>query len=204
VIPISDEKRSGKIPFFTLFLIFLNLIVFFITLSDLPSFVQKYGFVPKEIEEGKKLFTFVSSIFLHGSFSHLIGNLWFLWIFGDNVEAKLGKIKFLILYFFSGFSSLILFSFMTSDKTIPVIGASGAISGILGAYLILFPKNKVNTLVPVFYFYRIIPLPAIIYIGIWFLYQFLSLPSDSFIAYWGHIGGFLTGIFLVKILLKKK
>jgi membrane associated rhomboid family serine protease len=202
VIPISDQKRIGKIPFLTIALISLNVIIFFITFSNLRFFVQKYGFVPGEIEEGRKFFTFLSSLFLHANLSHLVGNIWFLWIFGDNVEAKLGRIKFLILYFLSGFGSLIFFFLTASQRNIPLVGASGAISGILGAYFVLFPKNKIKALVPVFYFYKIVSIPAVIYIGIWFFYQLLYIPTESFVAYWAHVGGFLTGILLTEVLRK--
>jgi membrane associated rhomboid family serine protease len=199
MIPISDEKKSEKFPLITATLIFFNVLIFLITLSDLDFFVQNYGFIPKKALG----FTFISSIFLHANFSHLFGNMWFLWIFGDNVEAKIGRIKFLLLYFLSGFFSLIFYSMTSSQSTIPVVGASGAISGILGAYLVLFPRNKIKALIPFFYFYRIVFIPAIIYIGIWFLYQFLYMGVDPSVAYWGHIGGFLAGIFLI-IFLKKK
>lgn len=204
MIPLSDEKRTGKFPILTVSLILINIFVFFFIFSNLDFYIQKYGFIPKEIEGGRRIYSFVSSLFIHASISHLIGNLWFLWIFGDNVEARIGKIKFLILYFLSGLGSLILFSLTTSDKTIPVVGASGAISGILGAYLILFPRNRIRALVPGFYFYQIVSIPALFYIGIWFLYQFLYMSVDPFVAYWGHIGGFLTGILLIKILQNKK
>jgi membrane associated rhomboid family serine protease len=203
VIPISDKKRTGKFPLITISLILINIFIFLFTFSNLDFYIQKYGFIPKEIEGGRKLYTFLSSLFIHAGLSHLIGNLWFLWIFGDNVEAKIGRIKFLILYFLSGFFSLILFSLTAQNKTIPVVGASGAISGVLGAYLIFFPKNKIKALVPVFYFYRIVSIPAIFYIGIWFLYQFLLMPLNPSVAYWGHIGGFLTGIILAKIFQNK-
>jgi membrane associated rhomboid family serine protease len=202
MIPISDESRVGKIPLITISLIFLNFAIFLITLSNLDFFIENYGLVPEKILEGKALFTLFSSIFLHASFSHLFGNIWFLWIFGDNVENKIGKLKFLILYFLSGIGSSIFYLLMTNEKLIPVVGASGAISGVLGAYLILFPKNKIRALVPIFYFYRILLIPAVFYIGIWFLYQFLYISIDPFVAYWGHIGGFLTGILLIKILQK--
>jgi membrane associated rhomboid family serine protease len=204
MIPISDESRTEKIPLTTIFLILINTVIFFFTLSNLDFFIENYGLVPEKILEGKALFTLFSSIFLHASFSHLFGNMWFLWIFGDNVENKIGKIKFLILYFLSGLGSSFLYLITAADKTIPVVGASGAISGVLGAYLIFFPKNRIRTIVPVFYFYRIILIPAIVYIGIWFLYQFLYISIDPFVAYWGHIGGFLTGILLTRILLNKK
>ncbi len=202
MIPISDERESGKFPILTITLILINAVVFLFIFFNLDFFIQEFGFIPEKVKNGERLYTFLSSLFIHASFSHLIGNLWFLWIFGDNVEAKIGRIKFLILYFLSGLGSLILFSFTTSNKTIPVVGASGAISGILGAYLVLFPKNKIKAIVPFFYFYRIVSIPALFYIGIWFLYQFLYMSVDPFVAYWGHIGGFLTGLFLIKIFSK--
>jgi len=178
MIPISDERESGKFPILTITLILINAVVFLFIFFNLDFFIQEFGFIPEKVKNGERLYTFLSSLFIHASFSHLIGNLWFLWIFGDNVEAKIGRIKFLILYFLSGLGSLILFSFTTSNKTIPVVGASGAISGILGAYLVLFPKNKIKAIVPFFYFYRIVSIPALFYIGIWFLYQFLYMSVD--------------------------
>jgi membrane associated rhomboid family serine protease len=202
MIPISDESRTGKTPLTTIFLILLNTLIFFFTFFNLDFFIENYGLVPEKILEGKAIFTLFSSIFLHASFSHLFGNMWFLWIFGDNVENKIGKLNFLILYFLSGLGSSFFYLLTAADKTIPVVGASGAISGILGAYLILFPKNKIRALVPVFYFYRVLLIPAVVYIGIWFLYQFLYMSVDPFVAYWGHIGGFLTGILLIKIFQK--
>jgi membrane associated rhomboid family serine protease len=204
MIPISDESRTGKIPFVTISLIFLNALIFLFTLSNLDFFIENYGLIPEEILKGKALFTLFSSIFLHANFSHLFGNMWFLWIFGDNVENKIRKIKFLILYFLSGLGSSFLYLLTAADRTIPVVGASGAISGVLGAYLILFPKNKIKALVPVFYFYRILLIPAVVYIGFWFLYQFLYIGVDPFVAYWGHVGGFLTGILLIKVLKNRK
>lgn len=186
----------------TICLISLNVAIFFITFPNLDFYIEKFGFIPKKFLQGKALFSVFSSMFLHGGLSHLIGNMWFLWIFGDNVERKIGKIKFLILYLLSGLGSSFLYLITAVEKFIPVVGASGAISGILSAYLILFPKNRIVALVPFFYFYRIIALPALIYIGIWFLYQFLYMPIDPFVAYWGHIGGFLSGILLIKLLKK--
>lgn len=203
MIPLYDESRiKGKIPWATFFLIFLNVVIFFISLSDLNFYVGNFGLIPERFLEGKAIFSILTSMFLHGGFSHLIGNMWFLWVFGDNVEEKVGKIKFLILYFLSGLGSSLLYLITTAEKSIPVVGASGAISGILGAYLILFPKNKIVALIPIFYFYRLVSIPALIYIGLWFFYQFLYMGIDPFVAYWGHIGGFLTGILLIKILEK--
>jgi membrane associated rhomboid family serine protease len=204
MFPLYDEERKKrKFPLMTVFLIFLNFLIFFYTFFDLQFFIEKFGLIPNQVLKGKRLFTFFSSMFLHGSFSHLFGNMWFLWIFGDNVEHKLKRLRFLLLYFFSGIGSALLYSFTASNKNIPVVGASGAISGILAAYLIFFPKNRIFTLVPFFYFYRILAIPAVFYIGFWFLYQFLYIGTDPFVAYWGHIGGFLTGLLALTFLNKK-
>lgn len=200
MFPFYDESRvKGKIPLATISLIFLNVAIFFISLSNLDFFIENFGFIPERFFRGEAIFSIFSAMFLHGGFSHLFGNMWFLWIFGDNVEVKLGKLKFLIFYLLCGLGATFLYFITTADKSIPVVGASGAISGILGAYLILFPRNKIRALVPMFYFYRIMTIPAIFYIGIWFLYQFLYMGVDPFVAYWGHIGGFLTGLLLIKI-----
>lgn len=201
MFPLYDESRvRGKIPLITILLISLNVAVFLISFSNLNFFIENFGLIPEKFLRGEKIFTIFSSIFLHAGFSHLIGNMWFLWIFGDNVEEKIGKIKFLILYFLSGLGSSFLYLVTVAEKSIPVVGASGAISGVLGAYLILFPKNRIRALIPTFYFYRIITVPAIFYIGLWFLYQFLYMGIDPFVAYLGHIGGFLTGILLIKLI----
>ncbi|PIR02361.1 MAG: rhomboid family intramembrane serine protease [Candidatus Nealsonbacteria bacterium CG_4_9_14_3_um_filter_35_11] len=200
MFPLYDESHiRGKTPWATIFLIILNVALFFISLINLDSFIAVYGFSPKGFFIQEKYFSVFSSMFFHGGFLHLLGNMWFLWVFGDNLEKKLGKIKFLSFYLLCGLGSALLYSFTAADKTIPVIGASGAISGVLGGYLILFPKNKVRALVPLIFIWTVISVPAVIYILIWFLYQILYLGSDPFVAYWGHIGGFLTGILLIKL-----
>lgn len=203
MFPISDESRIGeKIPWLTVFLISLNVFLFFISLTNLEILIDNFGLIPVKIFQGQALFSFISSMFFHGGLSHLFGNMWFLWIFGDNLERKLGKLKFLIFYLLSGIGSGLIYSFLTTDKSIPVIGASGAISGVLAGYLVCFPRNKIRTLVPGFWFWHIISVPAIFFIGIWFLYQFLYLNVDPFIAYWGHIGGFITGLILINFFKK--
>lgn len=204
MIPLLDAShQKGKIPLLTILLIFLNTFFFFFSLPNLNYFVEKFGFFPEKFLKNQDIFSIFSSMFLHGSFFHLISNMWFLWLFGDNVEFKLKKIRFLILYFGSGIGAAFFHSFLTSQKSIPTIGASGAISGILGAYLLLFPKNKILTLVPFFYFYRIMFLPAFLFIGIWFLGQFLYMNYNPFVAWWAHIGGFLTGLLITHFLKKK-
>ena len=204
MLPLYDESRiRGKIPWATLFLIFFNVVIFFIFLSNLDFFIENFGFISERIFKREAIFSLFSSMFLHGGLFHLFGNMWFLWVFGDNLENKIGKIKFLIFYFLCGIGSALLYSITAVNKSIPVVGASGAISGILGGYLILFPRNQIKALVPMFYFYRVVTIPALIYIGIWFLYQFLYMGVDPFVAYWGHIGGFLTGLLLINLFKKE-
>jgi membrane associated rhomboid family serine protease len=205
MIPLYDESyHSQKKPIVTIFLIALNTVIFlyFFINRNLESAIFNFGAIPKDILAGKNLKTLVSSMFLHAGFSHLIGNMWFLWIFGDNVENKLGKIKYLIFYLLAGILSAYIHCLTApSDlKDIPIVGASGAISGILGAYLVLFPRNKIRTFFwfyfrPIFFY-----VPAFFFIGVWILYQILYLSTISYsaVAYTAHIGGFLAGAILIK------
>jgi len=198
MFPLYDESRvPRKTPWVTIALIILNVALFFISLPELDAYTENLGFIPALFFQGKALSSLFTSMFLHGGFFHLFGNMWYLWIFGDNVERKLGKIRFLVFYFLSGIGSSLLYSVTAANRSIPVIGASGAISGVLAGYLVLFPRHNIRALVPLFWFWRIISVPALIFIGIWFLYQLLYMGSDPFIAYWGHIGGFLTGLALI-------
>lgn len=205
MFPLYDfQREKGKVPYLTILLIFFNAFFFFLFFKNLNFFIQKFGFIPNDFLERKNFSNIFSAMFIHGNFFHLLVNMWFLWVFGDNVEQKLGKIKFLFLYFLSGLGAFFFHLVMALEKSTPVIGASGAISGILGAYLILFPRNKILTLIPIFYFYRLIVIPANFFIIIWFLYQFFAMSFNSHIAWWAHIGGFLSGIFFVKATRKRK
>jgi membrane associated rhomboid family serine protease len=198
--PYSDTAPRRKFPILTISLIILNILVFIWSLSDFENIILTYGFIPARFS----LLTLFTSMFLHGGLDHLFGNMWYLWIFGDNVEDFLGKTKFLLLYFLSGLSA-IFFQYLTDPtSTIPSIGASGAISGVLGAYLLLFPKERILTSVQ----YAFIRIPAYIVIGFWFLIQFIfgamSLAgySGSNIAFLAHVSGFVAGFLLTKLLLK--
>lgn len=190
MIPLYDIKRSKKIPFITILLILINIVLFFLLYENLDKIAFYYGFIPGEFN----LLSLFTSMFIHMSFLHVIGNMWFLWVFGDSVEGKIGHFKFLLLYIFSGIcSSAFYFLFSEYDLLTPVIGASGAISGIVGAYLFLFPKNKLRVF-PCFTFL------SIFYIVFWFLFQlFFAMFGNSETAYLGHIGGFLGGIIFVLI-----
>lgn len=166
--------------------------------------LQTYGvtparFIETNVIDVETFSTLISSMFLHGGFLHIIGNMVFLYIFGDNVEAKFGHIKFLLLYFIFGFAGAfmhILFSFMPGgDPLVPAIGASAAISGVLGAYMVFFPFDRIVTVVFYFFFIRLVKIPAIAYLGFWFLLQFISgsLGVSEGVGHWAHVGGFVTG-----------
>lgn len=175
-------------------------------LSEEDVFTFQYGAVPCKITKQENLppsvpfaiwLTLLTSMFMHGGIMHILGNMWYLWIFGDNIEGRLGKIGFLLFYVFSGLVAA--FAQIVTDPTsvIPMVGASGAISGVLGAYLILYPFGRVLTLIPLPFIFSTVELPAIVLLGVWFALQFFGGISQSVagggIAYWAHAGGFLAG-----------
>lgn len=202
MLPLCDESHcSKKFPIITIGLIFLNTIIFLFTWSCLNLTIEKFGMVPQNILYGNELQTIFTSMFLHGGWLHLLGNMWFLWIFGDNLESVLGRGRFLFFYIFCGAIAGFIYCFLTSDINIPTIGASGAISGVLGGYLLLYPKNKIRTLVPFGFFFTTVSVPAVIFLIFWLLYQFF-LPLEG-VAVGAHIVGFLAGALLVKFFEKK-
>ncbi|MDD2274202.1 MAG: rhomboid family intramembrane serine protease [Candidatus Pacebacteria bacterium] len=185
MLPLYDKikVRSG-VPWGIIFLVLINSFIFFI--SPDTSF---FSFSLENIWNGM-LFTLITSLFLHGSFLHLLVNMWFLWVFGINIEMRLGTFKFLLFYLLCGIIGSILFTLSTPAM---VIGASASIAGLLGGYLVLFPKNKIKALLPPIYF------PAAIYIFIWFLLQIFSVSQmEISTAYLAHVGGFIAGIILIK------
>ncbi|MCD6529424.1 rhomboid family intramembrane serine protease [Candidatus Bathyarchaeota archaeon] len=200
MFPLYDENRGGKTPYINWLLIVLNVLVFFWQLQQglSPAILMKYGAVPSVILHGRDLYTLVTSMFLHGGIIHLLSNMYFLFIFGDNVESAFGHLKYFLLYMIFGVVGGLMHSYVTyfydpRSASIPAIGASGAISGVLGAYMVLFPRARVICLC--FYFFiRLIPIPAIVFIGFWFLLQLLMSGSHTGVAYWAHIGGFLAGM----------
>jgi len=199
MLPLYDKKKiKDGFPLATAFLIVLNTIFFLCTVSNLNHFIDLFGFTSEKLWDGR-FFTIITSIFLHGNIWHLILNMWFLWVFGDNLESRLGKLKFLGFYLLCGIGGGILYALAMSDPAQAVIGASGAISGVLGGYLVLFPKNKIRT----FLFFCVASIPAVIYIFIWFLLQLFSTVNlDTSVSYFSHIGGFVAGILFVKMFKK--
>lgn len=221
MIPLRDNIRPNIIPFVTVALIAVNIGVFINELQlspdELLHWVGQLGMVPARIShmfrsglpDAGVIASLFSSLFLHGGWLHLIGNVWFLWLFGHSVEYCLGHFRFLLFYFSCGIiANLTQFAF-DPVSTVPVIGASGAVSGILGAYAICFPRAKIQTLVPLFFIFTIIEIPAMLFLGVWFFYQLqggavASGMAGAGIAWWAHVGGFLAGVLMNQFLIKRK
>lgn len=215
MIPIRDTIRSETYPIVNSVIIGINVLVFFVELSQgqrLDAFIKTYGLVPARYSvpqisayftTGQQAIAFLSFMFLHGGFLHLLGNMWSLYIFGDNVEDRLGHLRYLAFYLVCGLASGLSHLALNWQSPIPTIGASGAIAGVMGAYFILYPKAKVLTLVPIFFFFQFLEVPAFLFLGVWFLFQFLSAAGTSAqmggIAWWAHIGGFIFGIIFLKL-----
>ncbi|MCS7196613.1 MAG: rhomboid family intramembrane serine protease [Aquificaceae bacterium] len=209
MVPIRDVNphRSFPVVNFTIIVLCSLTWLYEVSLSEeeLEDFMQHYGLVPvKLLDRPMSLFT---HMFLHGGWLHIIGNLWFLWVFGDNVEDKLGRVKYLLFYILSGLGAGIIQTFVSlifGGGDIPMVGASGAISGVLGAYLWLFPSARILALVPIFIFLTLMEVPAVFFIGLWVLIQVINglvtlpLAGMGGVAWFAHIGGFIVGYFLVR------
>jgi membrane associated rhomboid family serine protease len=220
MIPIRDVNPSRGTPVVTYVLIAICVLVFIyeqLLGAQLRNFLLEYGLVPIRYSDRQiaahftlreQLSPFVTSMFLHGGWLHLIGNMWTLYIFGDNVEDFLGHDRYLFFYVVCGVTAGVLHLVTNLGSRLPTIGASGAIAGVMGAYLLLFPRARVLTLLPIFFFFTFLEVPAYVFLGFWFLLQFLSGVGGFLsgqggaggIAWWAHIGGFLAGILLLRLL----
>ena len=217
MIPLRDDIPSRRTPVVNTGLIALNVLVFLIetlvlSAEPLHQFTYRWGLVPAEFWQVGDLQSWVSlftSMFLHGGWWHLISNMLALYIFGDNIEDRVGHVPYLIFYLLSGLMASGAHLVAYSESTLPTVGASGAIAGVLGAYLVLFPQARVLTLVPIFYFIRLIEIPAFIYLGFWFVSQlfngiFALTAADVFqsggVAWWAHIGGFVFGLLVIRLI----
>lgn len=205
IFPIGDDQiKGGYKPIFSYAFIALNIILFLYEMylqsnGQLNSFIDEYGAIPTDIVQGENYFTLFTNMFLHGGWMHLIGNMVFLWIFGDNIEASIGNIKFLLFYLGGGIAASIIHVVLNVNSHIPSIGASGAISAVMGAYLVMFPGSRVKVLV--IYFFKSFYLSALIFLGFWIALQLFNgvtaLGSDQNtggVAHWAHIGGFAFGL----------
>lgn len=221
MIPLRDNIPSSTYPYVTVGLITLNVLAFFYQLSlsgrELHLFILSYGAIPvrffaPEASMVERFLPLLTSMFLHGGWVHLLGNMLYLWIFGDNVEDRLGHGRFLLFYVLCGLGAALAQIYLNPASRIPMVGASGAIAGVLGGYLLSFPHSQVLALVPIFFLLHFIQIPAFVFLIFWFLMQFMSgvasiAPTQETVggvAWWAHIGGFVSGMALVYIFPKRK
>ena len=213
MIPLRDVIPSRTTPYITVTIIILNALAWFYELAlprdVLPLFLQVYGVVPADFTAT----TLVSSMFLHGSWSHVIGNMWYLWIFGDNVEDRVGHGRFIAFYLLCGIAAGLGQIAMDPSSTLPTIGASGAIAGVMGAYFVLYPNSRVLTMVFIFFYVEIFELPAIVLLGFWFLIQLFSAGAIAVtassqgsggVAFVAHVAGFIFGMIAVFVFKKRQ
>jgi membrane associated rhomboid family serine protease len=224
MIPLRDAIPAQSFPAATVLLIALNVLAFLYELSlgeALDVFIMRYGAVPlrfvlagqmEQVSTVERFFPLFTSMFLHGGWLHLGGNMLYLWIFGDNIEDRLGHVRFLVFYLVCGLAAALTQIYIHPASKIPMVGASGAVAGVLGAYLILFPHAHVLALIPILFFFQIVELPAVLFLVFWFLMQFLNgaiaITGSPYltggVAWWAHIGGFVSGVALGFLLPKRK
>ncbi|HPD60203.1 MAG TPA: rhomboid family intramembrane serine protease [Thermodesulfobacteriota bacterium] len=225
MIPLRDKNPSGRFPLVTVLLIITNVLIFIYQVSlrdNLISFFHRYALIPANIfffenspviPRTSVFFPFFTSMFLHGGWLHVIGNMWYLWIFGDNIEDRLGHVWFFIFYLVCGIGAAVAHVILNPNSTVPCVGASGAIAGVLGAYLISFPFARVVTLVPIFFYLTVIEIPAVILLVFWFVLQFFSgtlsiavtaQTGGGGVAWWAHVGGFIAGMILINVFPRRK
>jgi len=225
MIPLKDDNPTTRKPIITVAFIIINCVVFIYEFSlggsGFSEFTYKYGLIPAELIQGRDLMApqlsylstspylnIFTSMFMHGGILHLGGNMLYLWIFGNNIEDVLGHVKFVLFYLLSGIAAVLAFSLINPNSNVPMVGASGAVSGILGAYVIRFPQAKVLTLIWFFYFIKIVRLPALYLLGFWFLLQIINgskailISSSGGVAWFAHIGGFAFGAVIFFLLGK--
>jgi hypothetical protein len=222
MIPFRDNIPSRSFPIITVLLILVNIAAFLYELAlgaHIEPFLMEYGVVPAAVASWPEsdlplsalALPVLTSMFLHGGWLHLIGNMWYLWIFGDNVEDRLGHFTYLVFYLLCGLGAGIVHTILNLNVVVPSIGASGAIAGVLGAYVVSYPFARVQTLVPIFIFIQIIEIPALIVLGFWFVMQFFygtaslaaATANAGGVAWWAHVGGFVIGMILVGLFPRK-
>lgn len=216
MIPLRDSNRSRYFPMMNWILIGANALVFLFELSlsngELERFVNAFALVPARLNTDPTSFgiTILSSMFMHAGWFHFLSNMWVLFIFGDNVEDRMGPVAYLLFYLLGGLAAALLQTFIDQGSLVPVLGASGAIAGVLGAYIFLFPGARVVTLVPIFFFISLVDIPAVVFLGFWFVSQLFSglaaigTEAAQGVAWWAHIGGFLVGLVLCPLFLRRQ
>ncbi len=213
MIPLKDDVRSVRVPIINYIFIILNVLVFIYEVmlgNRLGDFIRYYGFIPQNVFYNffntHTILTLFTSMFIHANLLHILGNMLFLWVFGDNIEDAFGHPGFILFYIISGLAGSFLHTVFSPNSSIPSVGASGAISGVMGAYVVLYPRARILALIPFGFFIRLTYLPALLFLGFWFLlqlfYGFVLRGANGGVAYFAHIGGFVAGL-LMAILLKK-
>ncbi len=224
MFPIADSIPSRYPPIGVWLLIICNALVFMFELS-LPEWAQErfiyyFGLVPMRhthpewarwVGYSDSFWPFLTSMFLHGGWAHIIGNMWALWLFGDNVEDRMGPVRFILFYLCCGLAAAFMHAWFNPDSTLPTVGASGAIAGVMGAYFVMFPYAQVIVMFPIFFYPLFFTMPAIFYLGVWYLMQLFggaSVVSASHlaggVAWWAHVGGFVAGIALYRFFLRPR
>jgi membrane associated rhomboid family serine protease len=217
MFPLKDNIPAKHFPVVNNCLIAVNILIFVYEWrlgAHLQPFIMHWGFVPARLNDGREplaLLTIFTSMFLHGSLLHVLSNMWFLWIFGDNVEDRIGHGSYLAFYLLCGIASIGTQYWSAPHSSLPMVGASGAIAGVLGAYFLSFPRAKILTLLPLFILFYLIEVPAYLFLGLWFLLQFVqgsivlvgTKQAEAGVAWWAHVGGFGGGILLLPVFRKK-
>lgn len=221
MIPLRDSARSRSFPYVNIIIIILNLVVYINEVMlepyQLNQFFYTYGLVPADVMNAiytgaaltPVLVNFITATFVHGGWFHVLGNMLFLWVFGDNVEDRLGHGKYLLFYLAAGVAGGVAHIMTNPASTVPVVGASGAVAGVLGAYIIAFPRSRILALVPLFIIFFLTEIPAVVFIALWFVLQLFNGVASlggaaTPVAWWAHIGGFLIGVLLIKMLAPRR
>ena len=207
IFPIGDDQiHGGARPIFSYTFIAINVFVFLFEISlptqELNTFIHMFSTIPVEIRQGQDLYTLISSMFLHGGWAHLVFNMIYLWVFADNIEAVIGNFNFLLFYLLGGIAASLIHVGFNLNSMVPSLGASGAISAVLGAYLVMFPRSNVQSVLFLFILIRRFVLPAAVFLGVWIIMQFMNGMQELGVsedgggtAWWAHIGGFVFGMF---------
>ena len=221
--PYRDDNPTATLPYVTIGLIVVNTLIYlFVTAGGAESYryaVINFGLIPTELVHLQNyspstavspVLNLITALFMHGSFMHLAGNMWFLWIFGDNVEDRLGHFRYLLFYLLAGIGASLLHVALFPGSEVPVIGASGAISGVMGAYLLLYPRAQIRTFVFFIVFATVIKVPSLVFIGVWIVFQVISgvlsagTGGGAGVAWFAHVGGFLFGLYGLRLFAGKK
>ncbi len=214
MFPLYDTARSHKFPVINILLIGINALAFYGEIgmepAELENFIFANGLIPAQFlaDMNGEWMTILSSMFLHGGWFHILSNMWVLFIFGDNIESRMGGIRYLVFYLLSGVAAALLQTYILPSSTVPMIGASGAVAGVLGAYLIMFPNSRIASLVPIFFIFTLVEIPAFIFLVFWFISQLYSglfalQGSAGGVAWWAHIGGFVFGILIASFFRRR-